>query len=68
VTDARVEGYGSAGGRIAIACDADGRAVARFLPAGAIHFTASNAQGSTGRAQFDLQPGARGEVEIRLRD
>jgi hypothetical protein len=68
VADAKVECFGNAGGRGALVTDVNGRALARFLPAGTVRFVASTSSGAVGREQFDLEPGARGEIEIKVRE
>ena len=42
--------------------------LARFLPAGKINFIASTASGAVSREQIELEPGVRGEVEVRVRE
>jgi hypothetical protein len=67
VAGARIEGYGIAGGRVALVSDEQGRALARHLPPGDATLVASTDDGNQGREKLTLAAGARAEITLRLR-
>lgn len=68
VAGVRVDGYGSAGGRVALVTDEQGRGLARHIPAGDATLIATTDDARQGRQKLKLAAGERAEVTLRLRE
>lgn len=63
---ARVNGTGDHGGSVEAESDSQGRATGEFLPAGMYRLFAAHPTQGRGNRVFELQPGEKARVEIRL--